>query len=168
MLPRQTCGLYTHTIYRNKYPGGIAKLDASIKGGELFETVLHNPVNIYMTHMSNYANDRLAHYTFTALIEFVQTYTNLHLKFAASTALPASTTSRSSQLAPSFNAYGHQLGPAHLARYYFDLYPDEKEPLWTVSAAIVLYCRYTLVRCLLSLSNSTNASFNKSTSSHQI
>lgn len=118
MLPRQTCGLYTHTIYRNKYPGGFGKLERNIRGGELFETVLHNPVNIYMTHMSNYANDRLAPYTFTELVEFVQSYTNLELKYAPST--------------------GNQSGPSKLADYYFNLYPNERQPLWTVSAILVL------------------------------
>jgi len=113
VLPRQTCGLYTHTVYRDKYPGGIEKLDSSILGGELFETILHNPVNIYMTHMSNYANDLLAPYTFTALLQFVEANTNLRLKYAPS--------------GP------NQLGPTKLADYYFSLYPDEREPIWTVS-----------------------------------
>lgn len=113
VLPRQTCGLYTHTIYRDRYPGGVEKLEASIKGGELFETILHNPVNIYMTHMSNYAHDRLALSTFSALIEFVQKYTNLQLKYS-----------------PSDNG---QLGPNQLAEYYFSLFPHEQRPIWTVS-----------------------------------
>lgn len=114
VLPRQTCGLYTHTIYRDRYPGGVEKLESSIRGGELFETILHNPVNIYMTHMSNYAHDRLALSTFSALIEFVQTYTNLHLKHAPS--------SRKGEL-----------GPSQLAGYYYGLFPGEEQPIWTVS-----------------------------------
>lgn len=44
MLPRQTCGLFTHTIFYNEYPGGSRELDRSIRGGELFLTVLLNPV----------------------------------------------------------------------------------------------------------------------------
>lgn len=45
MLPRQTCGLFTHTIYYKEYPGGPKELDKSIRGGELFLTVLLNPVS---------------------------------------------------------------------------------------------------------------------------
>lgn len=45
VLPRQTCGLFTHTIFYNEYPGGSKELDKSIRGGELFLTVLLNPVS---------------------------------------------------------------------------------------------------------------------------
>lgn len=45
VLPRQTCGLFTHTIYYKEYPGGPKELDKSIRGGELFLTVLLNPVS---------------------------------------------------------------------------------------------------------------------------
>ncbi|XP_072352278.1 bifunctional heparan sulfate N-deacetylase/N-sulfotransferase 4 isoform X2 [Scyliorhinus torazame] len=43
VLPRQTCGLFTHTIFYKEYPGGPRELDKSIRGGELFLTVLLNP-----------------------------------------------------------------------------------------------------------------------------
>lgn len=153
VLPRQTCGLYTHTIYKNKYPGGFAKLEASIHGGELFETILHNPVNIYMTHMSNYANDRLAPYTFKALFEFVQEYTNLRLKYAPSQVGPfdddeqfpnspnvgADVDSDNDYLVDTQDSLSQpdksrgSLGPLRLANYYFNLYPRERELIWTVS-----------------------------------
>lgn len=45
VLPRQTCGLFTHTIFYRDYPGGPAELDQSIRGGELFLTVVLNPVS---------------------------------------------------------------------------------------------------------------------------
>lgn len=47
VLPRQTCGLFTHTIFYNEYPGGPRELDKSIRGGELFLTVLLNPVRLH-------------------------------------------------------------------------------------------------------------------------
>ncbi len=53
VLPRQTCGLFTHTIFYNEYPGGSKELDKLINGGELFLTVLLNPVSsgtVYFTH----------------------------------------------------------------------------------------------------------------------
>lgn len=45
VLPRQTCGLFTHTILIERYPGGREKLDESIQGGELFQTIVYNPVS---------------------------------------------------------------------------------------------------------------------------
>lgn len=46
VLPRQTCGLFTHTIFYSEYPGGSSELDKIINGGELFLTVLLNPVSV--------------------------------------------------------------------------------------------------------------------------
>ena len=129
VLPRQTCGLYTHTIFRRKYPGGFGKLLASIHGGELFESIVHNPVNIFMTHMSNYANDRLALFTFTKLFEFVQANTNLRLRYAPSA--PADW--QALEPVAGLQEPADPLGPNNLANYYFALNPSEREPLWTVS-----------------------------------
>ncbi|XP_002739829.1 bifunctional heparan sulfate N-deacetylase/N-sulfotransferase-like [Saccoglossus kowalevskii] len=103
VLPRQTCGLFTHTLFMNKYPGGRSKLDASIHGGELFMIVVNNPINIFMTHLSNYGNDRLALYTFKSVIKFVQCWTNLQFI---------------------------SIPPLELANKYFSLYPEEKDPIW--------------------------------------
>lgn len=47
VLPRQTCGLFTHTIFYKEYPGGPHELDKSIRGGELFLTILLNPVGTF-------------------------------------------------------------------------------------------------------------------------
>lgn len=107
VLPRQTCGLYTHTIYLDRYPGGRARLEASIFGGELFTTLVTQPINVFMTHQSNYANDRLAIYAFHSLLKFVQCWTNLQLLY---------------------------LPPTQLANKYFEIYPEEKDPIWTVSS----------------------------------
>ncbi|XP_064193581.1 bifunctional heparan sulfate N-deacetylase/N-sulfotransferase 4 [Anguilla rostrata] len=103
VLPRQTCGLFTHTIFYKEYPGGSKELDKSIKGGELFLTVLLNPISIFMTHLSNYGNDRLGLYTFVNLASFVQCWTNLRL---------------------------HTLPPLLLAHKYFQLFPEQRNPLW--------------------------------------
>uniref|UniRef100_A0A4W3HZT3 Bifunctional heparan sulfate N-deacetylase/N-sulfotransferase 1 n=1 Tax=Callorhinchus milii TaxID=7868 RepID=A0A4W3HZT3_CALMI len=103
VLPRQTCGLFTHTIFYSEYPAGPKELDKIINGGELFLTVLLNPISIFMTHLSNYGNDRLGLYTFKNLISFLQCWTNLKLR---------------------------TLPPVQLAHKYFQLFPQEKDPLW--------------------------------------
>ncbi|KAG9259819.1 bifunctional heparan sulfate N-deacetylase/N-sulfotransferase 4-like [Astyanax mexicanus] len=103
VLPRQTCGLFTHTIFYKEYPGGPKELDKSIRGGELFLTVLLNPISIFMTHLSNYGNDRLGLYTFVNLANFLKCWTNLRL---------------------------HTLPPLQLAHYYFTLFPEQRNPLW--------------------------------------
>uniref|UniRef100_A0A672YD50 [heparan sulfate]-glucosamine N-sulfotransferase n=1 Tax=Sphaeramia orbicularis TaxID=375764 RepID=A0A672YD50_9TELE len=103
VLPRQTCGLFTHTIYYKEYPGGPKELDKSIHGGELFLTVLLNPISIFMTHLSNYGNDRLGLYTFVHLASFLRSWTNLKL---------------------------HTLPPLQLAHKYFQLFPEQRNPLW--------------------------------------
>ncbi|CAB1333206.1 unnamed protein product [Coregonus sp. 'balchen'] len=103
VLPRQTCGLFTHTIFYNEYPGGPKELDKLINGGELFLTVLLNPISIFMTHLSNYGNDRLGLYTFKNLVKFLQRWTNLRLQ---------------------------TLAPVQLAQRYFQIFPEERDPIW--------------------------------------
>ncbi|NXO23310.1 NDST4 sulfotransferase, partial [Cisticola juncidis] len=103
VLPRQTCGLFTHTIFYKEYPGGPQELDKSIRGGELFLTILLNPISIFMTHLSNYGNDRLGLYTFANLASFVKSATNLKLQ---------------------------TLPPVQLAQKYFELFPEQTDPLW--------------------------------------
>ncbi|KAG5844199.1 hypothetical protein ANANG_G00159460 [Anguilla anguilla] len=103
VLPRQTCGLFTHTIFYSEYPGGPKELDKLITGGELFLTVLLNPISIFMTHLSNYGNDRLGLYTFRKLVKFLQTWTHLKLQ---------------------------TLPPVQLAQRYFQIFPEERDPVW--------------------------------------
>ncbi|CAG7786790.1 unnamed protein product [Allacma fusca] len=103
VLPRQTCGLFTHTIFMDRYPGGQSKLDESIRGGELFQTIIYNTINVFMTHMSNYGNDRLGLYTFESVIKYIQCWTNLHMV---------------------------TLPPDLLAEKYFKMHPDELDPIW--------------------------------------
>ncbi|NXT36705.1 NDST4 sulfotransferase, partial [Pelecanoides urinatrix] len=103
VLPRQTCGLFTHTIFYKEYPGGPQELDKSIRGGELFLTILLNPISVFMTHLSNYGNDRLGLYTFANLANFVKSSTNLKLQ---------------------------TLPPVQLAQKYFELFPEQTDPLW--------------------------------------
>uniref|UniRef100_A0A5S6QUI1 [heparan sulfate]-glucosamine N-sulfotransferase n=1 Tax=Trichuris muris TaxID=70415 RepID=A0A5S6QUI1_TRIMR len=103
VLPRQTCGLYTHTIYVNQYPGGKEQLDRSIFGGELFYTFVFNPFLVFMTHQANYARDRLASYTFESVVRFIRCWTNLKLE---------------------------TVPPSALAERYFQRYSEELNPIW--------------------------------------
>ncbi|CAH1793564.1 unnamed protein product [Owenia fusiformis] len=103
VLPRQTCGLFTHTIFIDKYPGGRSRLENSIRGGELFQTLLFNPFSVFMTHLSNYGNDRLALYTFESAVKFTQCWTNLDLQ---------------------------SLPPMQFANKYFEMFPEDEDPIW--------------------------------------
>ncbi|XP_014676242.1 PREDICTED: bifunctional heparan sulfate N-deacetylase/N-sulfotransferase-like isoform X2 [Priapulus caudatus] len=103
VLPRQLCGLFTHTVFLDQYPGGKQVLINSIQGGELFQTILSTPVSIFMTHLSNYGNDRLALYTFESAVKFTQCWTNLQLKTET---------------------------PQMMAERYFKMYPEEEDPVW--------------------------------------
>ena len=105
VLPRQTCGLFTKNLYYAEYPnGGPDTLEKSIRGGDLFQTIAFNLISIFMTHMPNYSFDRLAVYTFERVVNHLNCWTNFELR-----------TER----------------PQTLAKIYFDVYPEEKSPLWT-------------------------------------
>lgn len=56
-----------------------------------------------MTHLSNYGNDRLALYTFESLFRFLRCWTNLQLV---------------------------TLPPQQLAIKYFQMHPEESDPVW--------------------------------------
>lgn len=62
--------------------------------------------------MSNYGNDRLALYTFESVIKFIQCWTNLRLSSAP---------------------------PLQLGERYFQLYPEEVDPVWGVSRCVHVY-----------------------------
>lgn len=68
-------------------------------------------ISIFMTHLSNYGNDRLGLYTFESLVKFVQCWTNLRLQ---------------------------TLPPVQLAKKYFEIFPQEKNPLWQVRRQLLL------------------------------
>ena len=104
VLPRQTCGLFTKNLYYNEYPNGPEVLEESIRGGELFQTFVNNPVSIFMTHMPNYAFDRLAPYTFESVLSMLKCWTNLDIRSAT---------------------------PKELSEIYFQYFPDEKIPMWS-------------------------------------
>ncbi|TRY79158.1 hypothetical protein TCAL_07047 [Tigriopus californicus] len=103
VLPRQTCGLFTKNLYYDEYPGGPEVLEQSIQGGELFQTLVYNPISIFMTHMPNYCYDRLAPYTFESVITMVQCWTHLDLRTTH---------------------------PNALGEMYFQMYPDETQAIW--------------------------------------
>ncbi|GMR48136.1 hypothetical protein PMAYCL1PPCAC_18331, partial [Pristionchus mayeri] len=104
VLPRQTCGLYTHTQLFHLYPGGVNKLISSIQGGDLFWTIVLNPISIFMTHQQNFAHDRLAEYTFENVLSFLECWTRLRFRWE---------------------------DPISVAERYFHIFPMEKTPVWS-------------------------------------
>uniref|UniRef100_H2YCA4 [heparan sulfate]-glucosamine N-sulfotransferase n=1 Tax=Ciona savignyi TaxID=51511 RepID=H2YCA4_CIOSA len=104
VIPRQTCSLFTHTMVLDMYPGGKEVLLESIDGGSLFQSFLYNQVNVFMTHQSNYGNDRLGLFTFDRAMKFLYKWTNLRLVYEP---------------------------PEVLGKRYFNLYPEEVEPVWS-------------------------------------
>lgn len=72
-----------------------------------------------MTHLSNYGNDRLGLYTFESLVKFVQCWTNLKLQ---------------------------TLPPVRLAEKYFQIFPEERDPLWQVGILILFLKAYIFCR----------------------
>ena len=59
-----------------------------------------------MTHFGNYGNDRLAPYTFEAVIGFIEKWTNLKMITEE---------------------------PVALAKKYFEFWPEDASPVWRVS-----------------------------------
>ncbi|KAH7729577.1 bifunctional heparan sulfate N-deacetylase/N-sulfotransferase 4-like isoform X1 [Aphelenchoides avenae] len=104
VLPRQTCGLFTHTHLFHAYPDGFETLKNSILGGDLFTSVLVNPFSIFMTHQQNFGSDRLGSYTFLSLARFVTCWTSLRLQW---------------------------IPPVEMAERYFTRFSDEKTMLYT-------------------------------------
>ncbi|XP_033644350.1 bifunctional heparan sulfate N-deacetylase/N-sulfotransferase 4-like [Asterias rubens] len=103
VLPRKTCTLYTKNLLMSNYTGGKSGLDGVVRGGEVFKTVISNPISVFMTHMPNYARDRLGLYLFDELVTFIQRWTNIKLKTAS---------------------------PVKMAQMYFERHPEEREPKW--------------------------------------
>lgn len=71
-----------------------------------------------MTHFSNYGSDRLGLYVFDRAVDFVQCWTNLQLV---------------------------QIPPLALAEKYFNDYPDEVDPIWTVRSTFTLPTFFVLI-----------------------
>ena len=76
----------------------------------IFLVIFIFQISIFMTHLSNYGNDRLGLYTFVNLANFVQSWTNLKLQ---------------------------TLPPVQLAHKYIELFPEQKDPLWQVTLNIL-------------------------------
>ena len=68
-------------------------------------------VAVFMTHTTNYAMDRVALTLFDHLFKFINRWTNIKL---------------------------HTGRPTALAKKYFETFPEDKYPLWTVSVWLCL------------------------------
>jgi hypothetical protein len=68
----------THTIFFNSYPNGLKRLESMLNGGEVFKTVLYNQVIVFMTHMTNYANDKIVRFSQTVPLNYLHLITHLN------------------------------------------------------------------------------------------
>lgn len=85
---------------------GAASVRSAGARAALHAALLPFQISVFMTHLSNYGNDRLGPYTFVHLADFVHSCTNLRLQ---------------------------TLPPVQLARKYFELFPEQRDPLWQVT-----------------------------------
>jgi len=94
-----------------------------------------------MTHLSNYGNDRLGLYTFESLVRFVQCWTHLRLQ---------------------------TLPPVRLAHKYFQIFPDERDPLWQVCALTFSWLLMNLLFVVKAVNFAKNDTFHTKISSKVI
>uniref|UniRef100_A0A672RTX5 Bifunctional heparan sulfate N-deacetylase/N-sulfotransferase 1 n=1 Tax=Sinocyclocheilus grahami TaxID=75366 RepID=A0A672RTX5_SINGR len=87
---------------------------------------ISNQISIFMTHLSNYGNDRLGLYTFKNLVKFIQMWTNLKLQ---------------------------TLPPVQLAQRYFQIFPEERDPICLIFNCFVK--NYIIDICCLVCSGTT-------------
>ena len=111
VVPRQTCGIYTHTLTLAAYPNGSEALWRMIDSGEIFSSLVYNRVLVYMTHASNYVRTSgdgsgrsIAQLVFERLFEHALKWTNVEFRTAP---------------------------PLQLAQAYFDIHKEDAQPLWT-------------------------------------
>ena len=102
VVPRYPSGVFTSDLQFNYTKNHWKSL---AEGGELFQWILYNQVNIFMTHFGNYGNDRIAMYLFESAFAFSSSWTNLEY---------------------------YTLPPLEMAKKYFELHPKEMEPVWFV------------------------------------
>ena len=104
VAPRQPSGVFTTSIKFHSNDD-VKFYTSKYEGGALFETLLYNELSILMTHHGNYGNDRLANFLFENVFEFISCWTNLRF---------------------------YSLPPFQMVKKYFEMNPNEKEPIWTV------------------------------------
>ena len=106
VAPRQSSFMFTTDFNFNTTAKNFQYWISLYEGGEFFEVFLYNQVSIFMTHVPNYSNDRLAIFLFENVFKFISCWTNL--KF-------------------------YTLPPLKIVEKYFELNPEDEEPVWTVS-----------------------------------
>ena len=82
------------------------KLIESYRGGDIYQVLLFNEVSPIMTHVENFSFDRLAIFLLENVFEFISSWTNLQFYYPP---------------------------PLQTIEKYFELNPDHREPIWTVS-----------------------------------
>ena len=98
VLPRQTCGIWS---IAHQDPNWV---DHTRITPNVTRTIIYTPVNVFMTHWNNYANDRLAIRLFRDVFEKITKTTKIRL---------------------------NSLQPLDTAQKYFEIFPQDRELIWT-------------------------------------
>lgn len=102
-LSKRLAPFFKLPLKYKEFPGGPQRFENIIHGGELFETILLNRYNIFMTHLQNYGNGRLSLRLFDAYFTYMMANTNIKLR---------------------------QIAPKELARKYFDQFKSERDVIF--------------------------------------
>ena len=106
VAPRQTTLTFTTTIFFHSGNKNAQYWISIYEGGQLFETILYTQVSIFMTHLGNFGNDRLAVFLFRNVFLFLSCWTNFQF---------------------------FSLPHLEMVKKHFELNPEDTEPLWNVN-----------------------------------
>lgn len=134
VLPRQTCGLYTHTQFFESYPEGSNKLLSLIQGGDLFSTILLNPVSL-SAGIQSLPLDFHLHDPPTELCPWPAGHLHFreHRQFYQLLDKFEVTVRAGCHHGELFFRWQDPISSAEL---YFTMFPMEKTPVWSVSHRI--------------------------------
>ena len=116
----------------------------------MFQTIVFNPISIFMTHMSNYARDRLALVTFQVTCHVRLTFdrkpSNIvnYIHLSLKPLIIALKTMRKTYIIFLMVCFQSVINfiscwtnirllsapPLELAQKYFDMFADERSPIW--------------------------------------
>lgn len=109
VAPRISIFMYTQHLHFNSAGTNPEYWTALYEGGAVYELILYNQVSVVMTHVPNFAHDRLANYVLKNLFEFLSCWTNLQF---------------------------YSMPPLKFVEKYFEVNPDDRDPIWKASSTL--------------------------------